>query len=217
MMRIVTIRKLIGPRAGLLLFFVCLTGATNALAAADMTAHVDRDVASRGDQVLLTITVTGDNRNLPAPDLPEIPGVVASRGGSSQSFQMINGAVSTSVTWTYYLRIETDDDVTIPGLEVMLDGHRLHSEAITIRVESGASRSRASSSPADRSTSTARRDQTVAQGPGDDHFVTLTLDRETAYVGEQVVLVFRYYANPFARGLDRPQYTPPRAEGFWRE
>jgi len=54
-------------------------------------------------------------------------------------------------------------------------------------------------------------------GPGDDYFVTMTVDRETAYVGEQVVLVFRYHANPFARGRDRPQYTAPRVEGFWRE
>jgi len=195
---------------------LCLNGAIHAMAA-DLTAQVDRDVASRGDQVLLTITVTGDDRNLPTPDLPEIPGVVVSRGGTSQNFQMINGAVSTSVTWTYYLHIVTDDDVTIPALQVSIDGRQLGSEAVTIHVQGGASRPGASGDSSDHSAGDAVRGQTAEPGPGDDHFVSLSLDREMAYVGEQVVLVFRYYANPYARGLDRPQYTPPRAEGFWRE
>jgi len=194
---------------------VCLSLTTGVAAAAGLTAAVDRSEASRGDQVLLTITLTGESRDLPAPDLPAIAGVTVSRGGTSQNFQMINGAVSTSVAWTYYLRIDGDQDVQVPAFEVEVDGEKVSSKAITIRVvdkgtegSGGLGRTHATSS-----TGT----DAGAPGPGDDHFVTLTVDRDTAYVGEQVVLIFRYHANPYARGLDRPQYTPPRTEGFWRE
>ena len=189
---------------------VCLSMAAGVAAAADLTAAVDRSEASRGDQVLLTITLTGESRDLPAPGLPAIDGVTVSRGGTSQNFQMINGAVSTSVAWTYYLRIESDQDVQIPAFEADVDGEKVRSTAITIHIVdkgpggSGGSGQSPTTPPA-------------GTGAGEDHFVTLTVDRDTAYVGEQVVLVFRYHANPYARGLDRPQYTPPRTEGFWRE
>jgi len=187
--------------------------AAPALGAASLDVVVDREEASRGDQVLLTVTVSGENRDLPSPQLPEIPGVVVSRGGTSQNFQMVNGAVSTSVAWTYYLRIETDDDVTIPALEVSLDGRTLRSRAITIRVAPSTAQPPATGGSA----AAPAADRSDGPGPGDDHFVTMTVDRKTAYVGEQVVLVFRYHANPYARGLDRPQYSAPRVEGFWRE
>lgn len=194
---------------------VCLSMTAGAAAAADLTAAVDRSEASRGDQVLLTITLTGESRDLPAPDLPAIAGVTVSRGGTSQNFQMVNGAVSTSVAWTYYLRIEGDQDVQVPAFEAEVDGEKVRSKAITIRVADKGTGGRGGLGQSQSTSSTGA--DAGAPGPGDDHFVTLTVDRDTAYVGEQIVLVFRYHANPYARGLDRPQYTPPRTEGFWRE
>lgn len=203
-------------RAGLLAALLWLAVAAPALGAS-LDVVVDRDVASRGDQVMMTVTVSGENRDLPSPQLPAIPGVVVSRGGTSQNFQMVNGAVSTSVAWTYYLRIETDEDVTIPVLEVSLDGRTLRSRALTIRIAAKAAPPPAAAGAAGNDAAAPAGDRGDGPGPGDDHFVTMTVDRETAYVGEQVVLVFRYHANPYARGLDRPQYSAPRVEGFWRE
>ena len=198
-----------------MLVSVCVLSADRVAEAASLRADLDRIQASRGDQVLLTITLTGESRNLPAPTLPEIAGVEVSQGGTSQNFQMINGAVSTSLAWTYYLRIDTDQDVTIPALQVEVDGETVHSDALTIRVVDGGRRTPSGSGGTASQPTTGTGTDTA--GPGADHFVTLSVDRGTVYVGEQVVLVFRYHANPYARGLDRPQYTPPRTEGFWRE
>jgi len=209
-------KRSIAAGVGLAVLALGLAGAGRA-AAAELEARLDRDAASRGDQVLLTVTVSGESRDLPTPELPAIPGVVVSRGGTSQNFQMTNGAVSTSLSWTYYLRIETDEDVKIPALEVEVDGRKLSSEALTIRVTSAGSAPPTAGDPAAEPGSGTTDARSTGPGPGDDHFVTLSLDRESAYVGEQVVLVFRFFANPYARGFDRPQYTPPRAEGFWRE
>jgi tetratricopeptide (TPR) repeat protein len=56
---------------------------------------------------------------------------------------------------------------------------------------------------------------TAGGRPGDEFFITLTADKTRAYVGEQVVLVFRFYRR--AQMWESPQYQAPRTEGFWRE
>ncbi len=198
-----------------MVFMVACTAGLSAGAAgaAELDVRVDPRIAAPGDQVVLTVTVSGEGRDLPAPELPAIPGVEIRSGGSSEGVQIVNGAVSTSLTRTYYLRIVADRDVTVPALEVELDGRVVRSDPVVIRV------SAATTAPApgpERDGSTTASDS-EGPGPGDDHFVTLSADRATAYVGEQIVLTFRYHANPFARGLDRPEYAPPRTEGFWRE
>ena len=181
--------------------------------AAELSARVDRDVVAPGGQVVLTVTLSGEGNDLPTPVMPEVPGAEVTPGGSSQNLQIINGAVSSSVSWTYYLRITAEKDVTIPALDAEIDGRTVRSEPVVIKVD--ASAAAAGTSRPQRSASAASDGS--RPGPGDDHFVTLDVDHDTAYVGEQIVLTFRYHANPFAGGLDRPQYAPPRTEGFWRE
>ena len=67
----------------------CLSAAGGAAGAADLDAKVDRDTAVQGEQIMLTVTITGDSRDLPSPRLPDIPGATVSQGGTSQNFQVI--------------------------------------------------------------------------------------------------------------------------------
>ena len=53
--------------------------------------------------------------------------------------------------------------------------------------------------------------------PGDDFFVTMSVDRDTVVVGEQVILTFSFYRGIRGSIFNRPQYSPPATEGFWRE
>lgn len=190
-----------------------------AAAAADLQARVDRTTAAPGDQVVLTVTLSGRGRDLAMPELPPIAGVDAARGGTSSSFQMVNGAVSSSQTWTWVLSIRSGSDVRIPALQTTVDGQTLRTQPITIRVtgDPGAVTGNGNRSAPPRTEPAAPAARPGRAGPGSPYFVTLEVDRDEVYVGEQVVLVFRFFADPYARLFDRPQYEAPRTEGFWRE
>ncbi|MDO9170530.1 MAG: BatD family protein [bacterium] len=202
-----------------LALLLCWSAFAVAADAADLQARVDRTSAAVGDQILLTVTVSGKGRDLAMPDLPPIAGVDAARGGTSTSFQMVNGAVSSSQTWTWVLSLRTDRDVVIPSLRTTVDGQTLRTQPITIRVtgDPGAVTGNGNRSAAPRSEPVVPAARPGRAGPGSPYFVTLEVDRDEVYVGEQVVLIFRFFADPFARLYDRPQYEAPRTEGFWRE
>ena len=51
--------------------------------------------------------------------------------------------------------------------------------------------------------------------PGDDIFLTLDADFEEAWVGQQIILTFRYWWR--VQPWNNPSYKAPRTEGFWRE
>ncbi|MFN2433500.1 MAG: BatD family protein [Gemmatimonadota bacterium] len=48
-------------------------------------------------------------------------------------------------------------------------------------------------------------------------FVTNRLDKDEAYVGEQVVLTFAFYQSPRAMVLDQPNYASAKTPGFWTQ
>jgi len=202
-----------------LALLLCATALAATAGAADLQARVDRTTASPGDQVVLTVTVSGRGRDLAMPELPAIAGVDAARGGTSTSFQMVNGAVSSSQTWTWVLSIRSDRDVVIPALQTTVDGQTLRTQPITIRVagDPGAVTGNGNRTAPPRPEPAVPAARPGRTGPGSPFFVTLAVDRDEVYVGEQVVLIFRFFADPFARLFDRPQYEAPRTEGFWRE
>ena len=198
---------------------LCGSAFAVAAAAADLQARVDRTTAAPGDQVVLTVTLSGRGRDLAMPELPPIAGVDAARGGTSSSFQMVNGAVSSSQTWTWVLSIRSGSDVRIPALQTVVDGQTLRTQPITITVtgDPGTVTGNGNRSAPPRAEPAAPAARPGRAGPGSPYFVTLEVDRDEVYVGEQVVLVFRFFADPYARLFDRPQYEAPRTEGFWRE
>lgn len=210
-----------GHDAARFVLAVLLCGSVFAVpvAAADLQARVDRTSAAPGDQILLTVTVSGKGRDLAMPELPRIDGVDVARGGTSTNFQMVNGVVSSSQTWNWVLSLRSDRDVLIPALQTTVDGQVLRTQPITIRVtgDPGAVTGNGNRSAPPRAEPAVAAARPGRAGPGSPYFVTLEVDRDEVYVGEQIVLIFRFFADPFARLFDRPQYEAPRTEGFWRE
>jgi len=192
-------------------------------------AEVDKQKISLGERVTLTVSVEGAFNGRPSVDIPHIPGVEIFSGGTNQNFSFINGEVQASIVYTFSLRPNEEKDFTIPALSVEVHDQDYQTQPIVIEVlpagtasnparGSGKAVSR-SSAPSNRnnqrSGSQNQSGQVDAGKPGDDLFITSTIDKETAYVGEQIVLSFKYFrrSNPF----ENPTYNPSRTEGFWRE
>jgi hypothetical protein len=193
---------------------------TPAVAAAlTCTAQTDRARVAPGEQILLTISLEGTFQDVAPPVLPSLDGVIVREGGTSRSFTLMNGQRKGSLSFSYTLEVRRNRSFTIPALTLRSDGQDYTTRPIPIEVVPGAGGG-AAPSPGQPPVTAAptrpgsRSDGSVG-GPGDPLFVTLTADRSRAWIGEQVVVAFRFHRRvPL---WDAPQYRPPRSEGFWRE
>ena len=197
---------------------VALTGAAEA--ALTCRAEVDRDRVAPGGQIVLTLSAAGDVGRQPAFEVPQIEGVEIVSGGTSQSFSMDASGTHVEFAATYYLSVRRATDFRIPAVTFQSGGQTCRTDAIAITVDA------TQPPPTQTGNRTARpagppagAESPVASGrsagrPGDPVFITLTADKESVWLGEQVILVFRYYRQRNA--WDQPSYTPPRTEGFWR-
>jgi hypothetical protein len=176
-------------------------------------ASVNRQSVAQGGEVVLTVATRGDVGWSPEFEMPEIGGVRMYAGGTNQSMSMVNGRTETSVSRTYFLKVETDKDFTIPPVTIRSGGQSCSTEPITVRVTPP--RPGQSPPPANTGNRGIRPDPGAGGEPGDDVFVTLEPDLTEAWVGQQIVLTFRYWRR--VQPWNNPSYTPPRTEGFWRE
>jgi BatD DUF11 like domain len=179
----------------------------SASAAVQVGAELDRDEVSLGEQVVLTVTVNGEARDVREPRIPAVDGIEVYGGGQSQRFSFVNGQVSAVHSFTFYLRPLREGSFSVAPIEVEVDGRMTPVRAVSFRVHKG-----------NAPPSTAGRGSGSTPAVGDaDVFVMLTVDQDSVVVGEQVIMTFGYYRATRASAFDSPQYTPPRTEGFWRE
>lgn len=189
---------------------LCLGGiARGAAAAVTCRAEVSRSTVARGEDVVLIVTAQGDIGWSPAFQLPDLPGVRVYGGGTNQSMTVVNGQTQVSVSRTYYLRVENEGDFTIGPVRITTAAGACQTAPIPVKVVAGGA------PPADTGNRTQRGATARPTAGAEDVFVTLDVDKPRAWVGQQVVLSFRYWRR--VQPWSSPSYTPPRTEGFWRE
>lgn len=175
-------------------------------AAVSVGARLDRPVARVGEQLVLSLEVSGELRDIGEPRLPELDGFDVYGGGSSQQLQFVNGRVDATYTFTWYLRPTRAGQFTIEPLEVDVDGAPFRSPPLQVEV-----RPVGDSLPEDDAP--ARTDRSG----NDDIFITLSADKDSVVVGEPVLLRFAFHRSSRSSLFESPQYSPPATEGFWRE
>ena len=206
---------------GLMVTVLLILGAVPALAGFTCEASVNRDSVPSGGEVILTVSAQGDVGWSPDFRLPSLPGVRIYAGGTNQSMSVVNGATETSVSRIYYLKVETDKDFTIAPVTIVAGKEQCATSPIDIKVTAaaGGGGQVAPGNTGNRTQRAPDGSDPAAGGTagkaGDDIFITLEADQTTAWVGQQVVLTFRYWWR--VQPWNNPSYTPPRTEGFWRE
>jgi len=197
----------IGLATGLLivlfLFEVCLAQSIS------FDASVDRTEVSVGEQITLTVSVSGDVKSIPQPDLPPLDEFSVYSAGRSQNFTYVNGRLSASVTFNYVLVPNKAGKLTIGPASIKVEGKTYQTSPIQITV-AGEGQAPSSSTPSQDEKST-----TKPQLSGKDIFMETVVDKKKAYVNEQIVLTLRFYQG--IRLFDNPEYTPPSLTGFWAE
>ncbi|MDP2920912.1 MAG: BatD family protein [Candidatus Omnitrophota bacterium] len=178
-----------------------------------ISADVDKRELTLDDQVTLTVTVSGSVSNIPQPEIPEIKGFTAYSSGRSQNLSIINGQVSSSVTFTYILVPNNTGEYTIGPFSINYKGNTYSADAVNIKVLPRTSQPQA---PVQQQSQPYEPDTQNAQPQrGKEIFIETYVDKLRAYVNEQITLTFALYqaVNLF----DNPVYNAPSATGFWTE
>jgi len=183
----------------LLLFLILLP--SRSFAQISISASLSRDTVSLNEPVELNVTVSGEVKNISEPDIPELENFTVSGSGRSQNISIVNGKMSSSFTFSYYLYPKKTGEFTIPPVSVRYGGKTFSTNPLKIKVVE--SRERAFASPS-------QRGGTGQKMP--DIFVESEVDKTKAFVGEQITYTFRLFRR--VRLLRNPSYQAPDFSGF---
>ncbi len=147
---------------------LCLAFATlHSAMAGSFEVRAEPDSVAVGETVTLQLIFT-DCGNVTPPQLPTLPNCSSQFAGTSKQYSISNGSASTSLTHQYVLRPTVEGVINIPALNVEVNGQRLTSNPVTVRVGKGLSLS-------------------------DIGFVKVVLPKPTVYLGETFPLEVKFY------------------------
>ena len=177
----------------LLVFAVMLL--TSAARAGDFTASLDRDTIALGETATLSLTFGGGSpRNAPTPD---VPGLDITYAGNSQSFSMVNGAMTASVTVTYSVTARRTGQFTIPALQADVAGQTLTTQPLTLTVLQADAPTRSDINSGNE----------VA-------FMSLAMPPGRVYLGQQLTAQLRIYLRDDVENFGNFEFTSQDADGF---
>lgn len=198
----------------LVLAAALLCGAAPAFAEFTILADVDKKTLEINDSLNLTITISADSASVPEPDLPAMTNFNIYSSGRSQNISIINGKITTSVSFTYVLSPMFIGKQKIPSLSVSDGKNKAFTQEIEITVVRSASSSQPGQARQAQQGRTSRQVQgsppgrTATASPDDLLYLTAETDKRSAYPNEQINLTIKFFtAVPLT---SNPQYIPPQ-------
>lgn len=186
----------------------------------DVTAAVNRATVALNEQVVLSVTVSGEETGLPEPRIPSIPNFNIHSAGRSQNISWVNGRITNTVRHNFVLVPRFVGKATIPPVTVSAGGATAGTQPIEITVVRPTQAPGGPTGPSVIAPGTAGRG-TVPAAPAasrenaPDLFVTAEVDKAQPYVNEQAVLTVRFHtAVPL---LGNAEWIQPEARGFLTE
>lgn len=153
------------------------------------------DVVVSGDQFRLTFTVnTQKGKDFLAPSISGFDVLMGPSRSQQSSTQIINGKVSSSsaITYTYILMAGKEGTYTIPAASIEVDGKKIFSNALTIKVLPPDQS--AGNQQAGQGQSNSSRGQIAGSKISDkDLFITATAAKTTVYEQEAILLTYKVY------------------------
>ncbi len=150
---------------------------------AEVEATLDRESVKVGNGAMLTVRVSGSRTG--PPEIPAVENLIVQPRGRSQNIQIINGVTTASLIYSYAIGSETTGDYQIPSFEVTVDGQKLSTKPLKLKVLADAASQPPAGMQNQPASPAAGQDNTAAE----DQFGFLTVepaasDRKHVYVGE---------------------------------
>jgi hypothetical protein len=192
--------------------FLILIFITAGLSAQDVRikAGVDKNQVDVNGQFQYSVEVSGKSTSLPDVAFPDFKDFyVLSGPNSSTSIQWINGAMTSSKTFSYYLRPRKEGKLKIGKSSITYKGKTITSDEIIVTVKTGAVSSQPGQSAA---APKSRRDADIA---GESLYLKTEVSKRNVYLGEQIIIKYKLYFRMNVRGFNIDKM--PSNAGFWAE
>lgn len=172
-------------------------------------ASVDKNPVAVGDQLTLSFTLqnagSGGGRNLRLPNLDNFR--IMMGPSTTSNMQIINGAVSSSFTYSYVLQPKNVGKYTIGAAIIEVGGKTYSTSPITVEV------SKIVAQPKQQQRQGATED--VEAQLADNLLLRATIDRSRVVQGQQVNLVYKLYTRVQIQNYNLTK--SPTMTGFWSE
>lgn len=187
-----------------LIFFI------NVLSAQDFSirASVNKNKVALNDRFEYKIEISGESTSLPDPDLPEIKNfAILSGPNTSTSIQFINGAMSSSKSYSYILMPRNVGKYIIPKIEMEIDGKIYESNTISIEVVKQNAQPKRKQAQKKAAT-----DEDLL---GENLYLKAHIDKRNVFQNEQVLVTYKLYFRLTVRSYNFDKI--PATPGFWVE
>jgi hypothetical protein len=175
-----------------------------------VSAFISPSTVAVGDQATLTVKVEGKFRKSAKPQLPSLDEFYVYESGSSQSFSIVNGSMSSSLQFTYTIVPRKTGAFTVEPIRFQVGDKVYTADPVTIEVV-------ASSQQVPGVEESGEEEADESSLAKENIFVRGTVDRDTVYVNQQVTWTLGFYTDGRRNLVRSPNFTPPPAEGFWVE
>lgn len=159
-----------------------LHGSMGWLQAQSLSASVSRNPVAVGEQFQLTFSLNATGNNFEGPPLSDF--FVLSGPNQSSSVQIINGNISQSLSFTYYLQAKTEGQFKIGSASIISNGKKLESPPFTLTVVKGQQQAQ----PGQQ-----QQRQETEGVTGNDVFIRAIVDKTNVYRGEGISITYRLY------------------------
>lgn len=154
------------------------------------------DVVVSGDQVRLVFTVNSqDIKDFRAPSIKGFDVLMGPSRSQQSSIQIINGkrTSNSSTAFTYILLAGNPGTYTIPAASVEVNGEKVFSNAISIKVLPQGQTSGNSGNNGGGSASSSRSQAAGSRISANDLFITATASKTTVHEQEAILLTYKVY------------------------
>lgn len=197
-----------------------------------LTVKVSKTKAAVGELIQLSYIMQGNATEFEPPNLRAFQ--VDEGPSQSQSATIINGVMSRSTTIYYIIRAKKEGTFTIKPVKAVVNNKTEESAEVVIEV-TGSQQAIQQNSNVSPYNNTPRQyytpqnnsnsnqvnplsngatQTTQAANTSKDYFITYSVDKTKAFIGEQIHLAVKLYTRFEARGPD--EFLFPTTEGFWK-
>ncbi len=173
------------------------------------SASTNSSTVGQSDQFQVSFTFSGSSvnglSNFRPPSFSNF--MVLSGPNQSTSMQIINGASSASITYSYYVQPKNIGKFKIGSASVDFNGKTYNTEPLAITVVKGAPQPKKS-----QQNSSGVSNEEI----GKNLFIRAVADRSKAYIGQQVTVTYKLYTRVnIASQMSVSKL--PSYQGFWAE
>ncbi len=190
---------------GLVLHLLVLTASNIFAAEITFIASVNKNPVGTNEQFSITYTLNTQGSNFQAPTFRDFN--VLSGPNQSTSMQFINGNMSQSVSFTYYLTANSEGTFRIDPATINVNGGKVKSNSLTINVVKG--------QKAQSGTQQQKGDEAAVGVNNNSVFLRVSLNKTNVYRGEGILATYKLYTkvNLVNYSIDKL----PALNGFWSQ